>query len=235
MNKEEFVLELEKLNILINQEQLQKLDKFYHLLIEWNKKINLTTIIKEEDVYLKHFYDSLTLIKTIDLTKNLKLLDVGTGAGFPGIVLKIVFPNLKVTLMDSLNKRVIYLKEIIKELELKEIDVICARIEEYSRLHIEEYDVVVSRAVAHLKVLSEITFQSLKIHGYLVAMKGNIETELKESDDIIKKLNGKIIAIEKLKLPKEDSLRNLIKIEKISSTNIKYPRKYAEIKRELKK
>ena len=113
MNKDVFLEELEKLNIFLTEEQIKKLDKFYNLLIDWNHKINLTTITIKEEVYLKHFYDSLTIVNIIDLTKKLKVLDVGTGAGFPGIVLKIVFPNLEITLLDSLQKRINYLKEII--------------------------------------------------------------------------------------------------------------------------
>ena len=121
MNKEQFVLEVEKLGIKIDDDKLLKLEKFYDLLIDWNNKINLTTIVEKEDVYLKHFYDSLTLFREIDLTTDLTLCDVGSGAGFPGIVLKIFFSNLKITLVDSLNKRVIYLNEIIKELKLEDI------------------------------------------------------------------------------------------------------------------
>ena len=214
MNKDEFIKELFKINIILDEDKLNKLDKFYHLLINWNKKINLTTITKEEDVYLKHFYDSLTLIKVIDLNQNLKVLDVGTGAGFPGIVLKIVFPNLKITLLDSLQKRINYLNEIIKELRLNNIETVCIRAEKFTKIHHEEYDLVVSRAVAHLKILSEITFACLKVNGYLVAMKGNIVEELEQSKEIINKLNGNIIEINQFILPKENSTRNLIKIKK---------------------
>ena len=235
MNKKEFLEELSKLNIYLTEKQLNQLDKFYKLLISWNEKINLTTIIKEEDVYLKHFYDSLTLIKAIDLTKDLKVLDVGTGAGFPGIVLKIVFPNLKITLLDSLNKRINYLNEVIKELELKDIETICSRSEEYSKKHSEEYDIVVSRAVAHLRILSEITFSSVKVNGYLIAMKGNIDFELDESKDIISKINGKIENIYNFNLPFELSQRNIIKIKKINKTPNIYPREYSKIKKEVKK
>ena len=235
MNKEEFIEELKKLNINLDNDKLNKLDKFYHLLISWNEKINLTTIIKEEDVYLKHFYDSLTLTKVVDLNKNLKILDVGTGAGFPGIVLKIVFPNLKITLLDSLNKRINYLNEIIKELNLKDIEIVCSRSEDYTKIHREEYDIVVSRAVAHLRILSEITFASVKINGYLIAMKGNIDKELDESLDILDKLNGKVVEINKFNLPKENSIRNIIKIEKINKTPNIYPREYSKIKKEVNK
>ena len=181
MNKERFIEELKKINIEITQEQLDKLNKFYDLLVNWNEKINLTTITNQNDVYLKHFYDSLTLIKVVDLTKDLKVLDVGTGAGFPGIVLKIVFPNLKITLLDSLAKRINYLNEVIKELNLEGIVTICERAEIYTKNHQEEYDLIVSRAVANLKILSEITFQGIKIHGNLVAMKGKIDTEIDDA------------------------------------------------------
>lgn len=231
MTNSEFIEELKKLNIELDKEKLNKLDKFYNLLISWNEKINLTTITEKKEVYLKHYYDSLTLMKVIDLNKNLKILDVGTGAGFPGIVLKIVFPNLRITLLDSLNKRINYLNEIIKELDLKDIETVCERAEIYTKNHKEEYDLVVSRAVAHLKILSEITFQSVKINGYLVAMKGNINDELKDSIEIITRLNGKIIEINEFKLPIEDSIRTLVKVEKIGKTNSKYPRKYSEIKK----
>ena len=144
MNKEEFIEECKKINIDINNEQLNKLEKFYHLMIEWNKKINLTRITEEKEVYLKHFYDSLTLNKVVDLKKIKTLCDVGTGAGFPGIVLKIIFPDIKITLIDSLQKRVNYLNTIIKELELNNIEAIHTRGEDFK----VKYDVVTSRAVA---------------------------------------------------------------------------------------
>ena len=231
MTKEEFVNELKKINIELTEEQLEKLNKFYELLISWNEKINLTTITDKKDVYLKHFYDSLTLFKVMDLTKNLKVLDVGTGAGFPGIVLKIVFPNLEITLLDSLNKRINYLNEMIKELNLKGIKTVCERAEIYTKNNQEVYDLIVSRAVAHLRILSEITFQAVKVNGYLVAMKGNIDFEFKESNEIINKLNGKVVEINEFNLPQEFSKRTLVKIEKLGITNSKYPRKYSEIKK----
>lgn len=231
MNKDKFQEELLKLNIELDEEKITKLDKFYNLLISWNEKINLTTIKEENDVYLKHFYDSLTLIKAIDLREDITLLDVGTGAGFPGIVLKIVFPNLKITLLDSLNKRINYLNEIIKELELKEIETICIRSEDYARLNREKFDVIVARAVSHLEILSEIIIPSVKVNGYFVAMKSNLEGEIEKSLDILKKLDSKIDEVIEFKLPIENSTRTLIKIKKLSKTNVKYPRKYSEIKK----
>ena len=149
MNKEEFIEEAKKLGINLNEEQLKKLEKFYLLLVEWNKRINLTRIIDKEEVYLKHFYDSLTLTKVVDFRKEQTLCDVGSGAGFPVLVLKIIFPHLKITLIDSLNKRVIYLNEIIKELELENIVAIHTRGEDYK----ETFDVVTARAVANIEKL----------------------------------------------------------------------------------
>jgi len=232
MKKDEFLKELEKINITLTENQILKLAKFYELLVIWNEKINLTTILKEEDVYLKHFYDSLTLIKVIDLNKELTLLDVGTGAGFPGIVLKIVFPNLKITLLDSMNKRISYLNEIIKELDLKDIDTVCSRAEDYALKNREKYDIVVCRAVAHLEILVEITLPLVKVNGYFIAMKSNANEEIALARKKIFALNSKIIEILSFKLPFENSIRTLIKIQKFKKTDLKYPRKYDKIKKE---
>lgn len=232
MKKDEFLKELEKINITLTENQILKLEKFYELLVIWNEKINLTTILKEEDVYLKHFYDSLTLIKVIDLNKELTLLDVGTGAGFPGIVLKIVFPNLKITLLDSMNKRISYLNEIIKELDLKDIDTVCSRAEDYALKNREKYDIVVCRAVAHLEILVEIILPLVKVNGYFIAMKSNANEEIALARKKIFALNSKIIEILSFKLPFENSIRTLIKIQKFKKTDLKYPRKYDKIKKE---
>lgn len=232
MKKDEFLKELEKINITLTENQILKLEKFYELLVIWNEKINLTTILKEEDVYLKHFYDSLTLIKVIDLNKELTLLDVGTGAGFPGIVLKIVFPNLKITLLDSMNKRISYLNEIIKELDLKDIDTVCSRAEDYALKNREKYDIVVCRAVAHLEILVEITLPLVKVNGYFIAMKSNANEEIALARKKIIVLDSKIIEILSFKLPFENSIRTLIKIQKFKKNDLKYPRKYDKIKKE---
>lgn len=235
MTKDEFINEVLKLGITLDDEKLDKLDKFYHLLISWNEKINLTTIVKEEEVYLKHFYDSLTLVKAVNLQDNLTLLDVGTGAGFPGIVLKIVFPNLKITLLDSLNKRINYLNEIIKELELTGIDTVCYRCEDYVKNNREKYDIVVARAVSSLQVLSEIIIPTVKVNGVFIAMKSSVDYEIDNSLDIIKKLDSKIEKIIEFNLPTENSKRNLVVIRKLKPTNLKYPRNYSVIKKSLKK
>lgn len=230
MNIELFIEETKKLGINLTEKELDQLEKYYNLLITWNEKINLTRIIEKKDVYLKHFYDSLTLIKVIDLTKDLSLCDVGTGAGFPGIVLKICFPNLKITLVDSLQKRINFLNEVIKELDLKNIEAIHDRAEDYAKKHREEYDIVTSRAVANLRVLSELTIPMVKVDGYFAPMKANIEEEIIEAKDIIHKLNGKLEKKETFNLPIEDSLRNILLIKKVNKTNPIYPRRMDKIK-----
>ena len=208
MTKDQFIAALKELNITLSTEQQQKLDQFYHLLVEWNKKINLTRITSEEDVYLKHFYDSLTIVKVVDLNKVHTLCDVGTGAGFPGIVLKIVFPHLKITLIDSLQKRVNYLNSIIKDLSLNEIEASHSRGEDYH----EKFDVVTARAVANIEKLLTYTRHIVNNQGVLVAMKANITEEL--NPDVQQKINRKytIKKIEQFSLPYENSIRSLVVI-----------------------
>ena len=206
MTKEEFINELEKLGISLTNKQLNQLEKFYELLVEWNNKINLTRIIEKKDVYLKHFYDSLTIARVIDLNKVNTLCDVGTGAGFPGIVLKIVYPNLDIVLVDSLQKRVNYLNEVIKELELNNIKAIHIRGEDYK----ETFDVVTSRAVANIEKLTKYTMHLLNKKGVLIALKGNIDEEL--NDEVKNKLSKKykIEKIDKFNLPIENSNRSIV-------------------------
>ena len=206
MNKELFINYLNELNIEINEEKLNKLEKFYELLIDWNNKINLTRIVEKEEVYLKHFYDSLTIVKEVDLNQVETLCDVGTGAGFPGIVLKIFYPHLKITLVDSLLKRVNYLNTIIKDLELNDIVAIHARGEDVK----EKFDIVTSRAVANIEKLVVYTMHLVNKTGRLVALKGDIEKEL--TDDVKRKLERKYIIekINKFELPIENSKRSLV-------------------------
>ena len=226
MNKEVFKEELKKLNIDISKEQEQQLEKYYEMLIETNKTTNLTRITEKEDVYLKHFYDSLTTTKVLDLTKNINIIDIGTGAGFPGIVLKIVFPNLKITLLDSLNKRIDFLNKVIKELNLKKIKTVHSRIEDYN----EQFDIVISRAVAKTNVLVELAYNLLKKDGYFILLKGNIEEELKESEHAFKELKLKLEKKEEFFLPIENSQRTILKIKK-EEINKKYPRNFTQIKK----
>ena len=206
MNKELFIEELSKLNVPLSEKQLEQLDKYYELLIEWNEKINLTRITEYEDVYLKHFYDSLTIAKVVDLSTKQTLCDVGTGAGFPGVVLKIVYPNLKITLVDSLQKRVNYLNEIVKELGLEDIHAIHSRGEDFK----ETFDVVTARAVANIEKLVTYTMHLVNKNGIFVAMKGNIDEEL--TSQVEQKLSRKykIEQVEKFLLPIENSNRSLI-------------------------
>ena len=214
MNKEDFIIELEKINIKLNEKQLMQLDRYYQLLIEWNEKINLTRITEEKEVYLKHFYDSLTLSKVIDLTKDIKLCDIGTGAGFPGMVLKIIFPNLQVTLIDSLLKRVKFLNIIIQELELTGIEAIHSRAEDYAKLHRNEFDIVTSRAVSRLNNLLDYSATLVKNNGYFIPIKAKCEDEIKECNEKLKRKKLFIEKIAEFNLPFENSHRTLIKIKK---------------------
>ena len=210
MSKEEFVEQLKSIEVFPTEKQLSTLDKFYNKMIEWNKKINLTRITDKKEVYLKHYYDSLTLNKAVDLNKVTSLCDVGTGAGFPGIVIKIFFPQIKITLIDSLQKRINYLNEIIKELDLKDIEAIHTRGEDYKG----KFEVVTSRAVANIEKLLNYTMHLVDEKGIFIAMKGNIDEELTNS--VKKKINRKykIIKIEKFLLPIEKSQRSLVIIKK---------------------
>lgn len=223
MNQDKFILELSKLNINITELQLKQLERYYELLIEYNKVMNLTGITIKEEVYLKHFYDSLTIAKVIDLNKYESLCDVGTGAGFPGLVLKILYPNLKVTLLDSLNKRLNFLNVVIKELNLKDIETVHSRAEEYNK----QFDITVARAVAPLNILLEYCIPITKVNGYFIAMKGKNE----EANNALKELNSEIIETDSFLLPIENSNRTIIKIKKLKETNKKFPRKYSEIKK----
>lgn len=229
MNKELFLEELKKLGILLTPKQEQDLDTYYKLLISYNNNVNLTAITKEEDVYLKHFYDSLTLFKGIDLKENLKICDLGTGAGFPGLVLKIVFPNLSITLVDSLEKRIKFLDLVIKELELKNIKTVHSRIEEFKE--IEAFDVVVSRAVSKINILLELGCRIPKVNGLFVFMKGNILEELKSAKNALKVLNYSLEKIISFKLPIEESERNIVILKHTSPTSNKYPRQFSIIKK----
>ncbi len=230
MNKEELLKEIEKLNIKISEEQQNKLEEYANFLLEYNEHTNLTAIKQKNEVYLKHFYDSLTLTKIINL-KNQKLLDVGTGAGFPGLVLGIIFPELQVTLLDSNNKKTAFLKECVKKWNLKNIEVIHERAEEYVRKNREVFDIVTSRAVAELRILVELNIPCLKVDGYFIAMKGNIKDEEINAKQTINKLNSEVIEKQEFELPFDGGHRTLIKIKKKDITNPIYPRNYDKIKK----
>lgn len=228
MNDKEFKEELSKLGIVLTSTQEKQLEMYYNLLIEWNNKMNLTGITERNSVYLKHFYDCITLIKAIDLTKNLKIVDVGTGAGFPGLVLKIVFPNLDVVLVDALNKRINFLNHVIESLKLKNIEAIHDRIENYAKKNLEVFDLVTCRAVAKLNIISELCLPLAKINGYFIPMKATIEDEISDTK-YLEVLKSKVESVITFNLPIENSVRNLIVIKKYGSIDNKYPRQYDKI------
>ena len=230
MNKNDFINELNKIGVILSDHQLNQLDKYYNILVEYNKNINLTTITDYNQVLLKHFYDSLTITKAIELT-NQKVCDIGTGAGFPGIVLKIAYPNLKITLVESLTKRCAFLNEVIKKLGLEDIKVVNQRAEEFSQNNIEYFDIITSRAVAKLNILLELSIKSLKIGGYYIALKANVDEEIKSISTCLTKLNASLESITTFNLPIDNSLRNIIKIKKDNHTPSIYPRRYNEIKK----
>lgn len=228
MNDKEFKEELSKLGIVLTSTQENQLEMYYNLLIEWNNKMNLTGITERNSVYLKHFYDCITLIKAIDLTKNLKIVDVGTGAGFPGLVLKIVFPNLNVVLVDALNKRINFLNHVIESLKLENIVAIHDRIENYAKNNLEVFDLVTCRAVAKLNIISELCLPLAKVNGYFIPMKATIEDEISDTK-YLEVLKSKVESVITFNLPIENSVRNLIVIKKYGSIDKKYPRQYDKI------
>ena len=230
MTQNDFITKVNELGLEVTDEKLDKLNKYYELLVSFNEKINLTAITLKEEVYLKHFYDSLTLVKIIDFNKYNTFCDIGTGAGFPGIVIKIFFPHLKVTLIDALNKRIDFLNVVISELQLKEIETIHSRIEDYGKNNRELYDIVTARAVTNLSNLLEFAIPIVKVNKYFIAMKGSnneLDTILNASKLLNIKLEDKI----EFSLPYEESKRSLIKFVKLDKTNNKYPRKFSEIKK----
>lgn len=210
----------------LNNKQIEQFDKYMDLLLEWNEKINLTAITEKNQIILKHFIDSLTISKYIE--NNSKIIDVGTGAGFPGIPLKIYNNTLNITLLDSLNKRINFLNEVINELQLEKIQAIHSRAEDLARNnnYREKFDYAISRAVANLSTLSEYLLPYVKVNGKCICMKGpNINEEVKNSKQALKRLGGEIIDIKNFTLPESDIERNIIIIKKIKNTDKEFPRK----------
>lgn len=228
MNKEIFMKELKKLNIELKETTLAMLNEYYSILKEENQKYNLTRIIEEEDVYLKHFYDSLTITKIIDIN-NQSICDLGSGAGFPGLVLGICFPSAKLTLIESNGKKCNFLNIVKEKLNLNNVTIINTRIEEYAKENRELYDIVTARAVAPLKHLLEYGIPLVKINGVFIAMKANVENEEKNIDNYYNKLNIKEEQRIVFNLPHENSIRTLIKYQKEKETDKRYPRRYNEI------
>ncbi len=231
MNEKEFISYLEKLGINIDENKLFQLEKYYELLVTKNQVMNLTNITEKESVYLKHFYDSITLTIIHNFMDCESICDIGTGAGFPGVVLKIIFPHLKVVLIDSLEKRIKFLNELINELQLNDIEAIHIRAEDYARKNREMFDIVTSRAVAKLSILNELCLPLVKVNGFFISMKGSAEEELNEINNNLKLLGGQILEVKSFLLPYENSKRTLIKIKKAKKSDTKYPRDFKEIKK----
>ncbi len=227
----DFNLELKKLGIDINENKNQLFKCYYNKLIETNKIMNLTTITKEEDVYRKHFLDSLELFRVLDLDTKYNLCDVGSGAGFPSIPLAIIDSNINVTIIDALNKRINFLNELINELGLDNARAFHFRAEDYVKEKKEFFDVVTARAVARLNILTELCLPLTKIGGLFIAMKAVTGSEeLTESKNAISVLGGEILEVIDFELPEEDEKRQIIVIKKIKSTPVKYPRNFNKIK-----
>lgn len=226
MNKEMFIKEVKKLGIDLTSEQINQFDIYCNFLLEYNSHTNLTAIKEKDQVYLKHFYDSITIVKAIDLSGVESLLDIGTGAGFPGMVIKILYPSIHVTLLDSNNKKISFLQELAMKLKLNKISFYHGRAEDFCKNNREKYDVVTARAVSNMTLLTELCLPLTKKNGYYIALKGSNEEELNDSVYAIELLGGKIEEKITFNLPIEESTRNILKIKKIKSTPKEYPRRY---------
>lgn len=225
-NTDTFKHELEKLGISISEEQLEQFISYYEMLIEKNKVMNLTAITDFDEVIEKHFIDSLNLFRFADLKADKTIIDMGTGAGFPGIPLKIAFPNLKITLADSLNKRILFLNDVISELGLTDIDTVHGRAEDLAKdkIYRENYDICVSRAVANLSTLSEYCLPFVKIGGQFISYKsGDCDDEITNAKSAIFLLGGRLNQIQKFEM--NDNSRSFVIIDKVNGTSKQYPRK----------
>ena len=231
MTIDKFIEELKKINIVLTDDQLEKFKKYADFLLEYNKTTNLTAIRDIEGVYLKHFYDSLLVFNNdiIDYSKVNNLIDVGTGAGFPGIVIKIIQPHINVTLLDSNNKKTTFLKELVKVLDLDNVTVVNDRAENFVNENRQKFDISIARAVSELRVIAELCLPLTKINGYFVALKGNYVSEIKQASIAIEKLNSEIVSIQETQLPIENSYRSIIYIRNNKKIDDIYPRRYEQI------
>ncbi|MGO4889024.1 16S rRNA (guanine(527)-N(7))-methyltransferase RsmG [Anaerobacillus sp. MEB173] len=230
MSKEQFPALLAEKGIELSEQQRNQFDQYFQLLVEWNEKMNLTAITDEDGVYLKHFYDSISAAFFYDFSSadKLHIVDVGAGAGFPSLPIKICFPHLKITIVDSLNKRIGFLKHVTEQLQLTDCSFYHDRAETFgqNKQHREKYDFVIARAVARLPVLSELCLPLAKVGGTFMAMKGpEAAGEINEAKKAISQLGGALLKNEKFTLPIEESERHFIVIQKEKATPKKYPRK----------
>jgi 16S rRNA (guanine527-N7)-methyltransferase len=226
--QQQFASLLSERGITISEKQVSQFEIYFRELIEWNEKINLTAIIERDQVYIKHFYDSLSIAFYHDMENVKSLADIGSGAGFPSIPLKIIFPHIHVTIVDSLNKRILFLKQLVERLELNDVECLHGRAEDIARTskYRDKFDLVTARAVARLSALNELCLPFTKNGGSFIAMKGSdVEDEISESEFSLSELRGKVIKIDRMELPVDQSTRHFIHIEKRGSTPTKYPRK----------
>lgn len=228
MNAQQLQEAVKEHGITLDDSQLQRLSRYYEILVDWNERMNLTAITEKEEVYLKHFYDSLTAAFSFDFRRPLRIADVGAGAGFPSLPLKICFPEIDVTIVDSLNKRITFLNALAEELDLTGVAFYHDRAEQFARKkeHREQYDVVLSRAVARMSVLTELCLPLVKKDGTFIAMKASgAEAELQDSQKAIRLLGGTVENKVDFSLPEEGGERSIIHVRKTGKTPKSYPRK----------
>ncbi|WP_105619198.1 16S rRNA (guanine(527)-N(7))-methyltransferase RsmG [Vallitalea okinawensis] len=235
MNHKDILVEgCKNLEVIISDDQVKQFHQYYQLLVEWNEKINLTAITELEDVYIKHFLDSISVCAGHDFNQSLKVVDVGTGAGFPGFPLKIAHPKIELTAIDALNKRINYLNEVVRVLDLEKVQCVHSRAEDAAQneLYREQFDLSVSRAVADLAVLTEYCLPFVKTGGKFISLKGpSISEEINNARDAIQILGGEIEEIKYIDIPFSDLKHNLVIINKVNETPLKYPRKPSKIKK----
>lgn len=231
MNKDRFIEELKKINIILTDDQVELFNKYAKFLLEYNKTINLTAIRDIEGVYLKHFYDSCLVINNslVDFNNVNSLIDIGSGAGFPGVVIKILYPNIELTLLDSNNKKTTFLSKLIEYLNLENVTIVNDRAENFVKNNRQKFDISIARAVSELRIISELCIPLTKVNGYFIALKGNYKEELDSAKSTIKILNSEVEKTIKTTLPIEESIRTLIFIKINGIVDNKYPRLYDQI------
>lgn len=235
MTKDEFIKECKKLNVIITDELYSKFERYFELLIEWNSKFNMTAILEKEDVFLLHFYDSICLIKSCDLNKVNSLCDFGTGAGFPGMVIAILYGNVNVTLIESNNKKCSFLNFVKDELNLKNVTIINTRIEEYGIHNRECFDIVTCRAVSSIPIILELSTSLVKVNGYLLPLKSYCDDELIKYKELFFELGLELKNKIDYLLPSNNASRTIPVFFKLKETNKKFPQKYSVILKKYKK